>query len=101
MLPPHWLPRSEGDRGEDVPSRSTGDGGRGAWSGRIAAALVARGAGGWPMKAVGEKEGGTRFSQCALGSVKCGFRLGYVNFRLASQSMDRLKRVSGFLRVSL
>lgn len=49
------------------------------------------------MKAIREKDRGTHFSQCVLGSVGFGSRLGYVHFCLASQSVDRLKRTSGFL----
>lgn len=65
--------------------------------GWVCALLVAYGAGRRPMKAIREKERGTHFSQCVLGSVGFGSRLGYVHFCLASQSMDRLKRTSGFL----
>lgn len=61
------------------------------------AVLVAHGAGRRPMKAMGEKEGGTRFSRRVLSSVGFGSRLGYVHFCLASGSMDRLKRTFGFL----
>lgn len=61
----------------------------------VSALLVAYGAGGRPMKAIGEKEGDTHFSQCVLGSVVLGSRL--VNFSLASQSTDRLKRTFRFL----
>lgn len=60
------------------------------------AVLVACGAG-RPVKAMREKEGGTHFSQCLLGSVGFGSLLGCVHFCLASQSMDRLKRIFGFL----
>lgn len=65
--------------------------------GCVSAVLVAYGTGRRPMKAMGEKEGSTHFSQCALGSVGFGARLGYVHFCLASQSVDRLKRTFGFL----
>lgn len=68
--------------------------------GCVSAVLAACGAGRRPVKAMGEKKGGTHFSQCVLGSVEFGSRLGYVHFSLASQSMDGLKRTFGFLCMS-
>lgn len=65
--------------------------------GCVCAMLVAYGTGRSPMKAMREKEGGTRFSQCVLDSVGFVSRLGYVHFCLSSQSMDRLKRALEFL----
>lgn len=50
-----------------------------------------------PMKARGGKEGGTQFSHSVLGSVGFGSRLGCVHFCFTFQSMDRLKRIFGFL----
>lgn len=65
--------------------------------GCVSAMLVAYEASRRPIKTMGEKEGGTHFSPCVLGSVGFGSRLGYVHVCLASQSMDRLKRTFGVL----
>lgn len=47
------------------------------------------------------KEGGTQFSHSMLSLVRFGSRLGCVRFCFTFQSMYRLKRIFGFLWVSL